>query len=92
MSDDNPIVYHVAYDSLARKELSRLDKSSARRVHAAVLALAKDPRPRGCRQLKGYPGMWRIRVGGYRVVYRIDDGRLTVVALRVAHRREVFRK
>ncbi|GAA3975592.1 hypothetical protein GCM10022630_17440 [Thermobifida alba] len=63
----------------------------ARRVHAAVLALAREPRPSGCRQLSGCPGIWRIRVGEYRVVYSVDDGELVVLALRVAHRREVDR-
>ncbi|MDA2812608.1 type II toxin-antitoxin system RelE/ParE family toxin [Nocardiopsis sp. RSe5-2] len=35
--------------------------------------------------------LWRIRVGEFRVVYMIDDGELVVVALRAAHRREVYR-
>jgi len=41
--------------------------------------------------LSGCPGIWRIRVGEYRVVYSVDDGELVVLALRVAHRREVDR-
>jgi len=84
--------FEVGFDGRARKELGKLDKPVARRVYAAVMALAEVPRPDGCRQLSGYPGLWRIRVGDHRVVYSIDDGRLLVVALRVAHRREVYRK
>lgn len=92
MTDGRPGPYEVVFDARAGKELTKLDKPVARRVHSAVMTLAERPRPDGCRQLSGYPGLWRIRVGDHRVVYSIDDGRLVVVALRVAHRREVYRK
>lgn len=84
--------FRVEYDQRAVKELSKLDRKAARRVHAAVLALASDPRPPGCRQLASHPGLWRIRVGDYRVVYTIDDGVLVVLVLRVGHRGSVYNK
>ena len=40
----------------------------------------------------GERGRWRVRVGDYRVVYAIDDGELLVLVVRVAHRREVYRR
>lgn len=92
MTDEGSCPYEIFFDSRASKELSKLDKPVARRVYSAVMALTEDPRPDGCRRLSGYPGLWRVRVGDHRVVYSIDDGRLVVVALRVAHRREVYRK
>lgn len=91
MTEENPRGYEVAFDRRASKELAKLDTPVARRVYSAVLALAGEPRPKGCRQLSGYPGLWRIRVGDCRVVYTVDDGQLVVVALRVAHRREIYR-
>lgn len=91
MTDGRSRTYEVVFDSRAGKELGKLDKPVARRVYSAVMALAEKPRPDGCRQLSGHTGLWRIRVGDYRVVYSVDDGRLFVVALRVAHRREVYR-
>lgn len=92
MTDGQPSRYEVVFDSRAGKEIGKLDKPVARRVYSAVMTLAEEPRPDGCRRLSGYPGLWRIRVGDHRVVYSIDDGQLVVVALRVAHRREVYRK
>lgn len=80
--------YAVEYDPRAVKELSKLDKTVARRIFTAIDALAAEPRPAGCRALTGYPGLWRIRVGDYRVVYPIKDAELIVLALRVAHRRQ----
>lgn len=52
--------------------------------------LAGNPRPPGCKKLKGGDKEWRIRVGKYRIVYEIDDSARTVDVTRVAHRREVY--
>lgn len=87
MSPSSP--YAVQYDPKALKELTRLDKPVARRIVKAVDALQVEPRPNGARPLVGYPNLWRIRIGAYRVVYAIKDAELVVLALRVAHRGSV---
>jgi mRNA interferase RelE/StbE len=86
-----PAAYAVQYDPTAMKELLRLDKPIARRIARAVDGLAVQPRPQGARPLVGYPGLWRIRIGDYRVISAIKDAELVVLALRVAHRRDVYR-
>jgi mRNA interferase RelE/StbE len=35
--------------------------------------------------------VWRVRVGDYRILYVIEDPRLVVVVVRIAHRREAYR-
>lgn len=82
--------FRVVYDQRAAKELSKLDRTVARRIHLAITALADDPRPSGCRQLAGYPGLWRTRVGDYRVIYQIDDDVLVVLVLRIGHRGKIY--
>ena len=84
-------VYSVRYDPKAVKELTNLDKPVARRIVKAVDALGAEPRPSGVRPLVGFPGLWRLRVGDYRVVYTIKNAELVVLALRVAHRGKVYR-
>ena len=86
-----PGPFAVEYDPKALKELAKLDKPVVRRVIKAIDALSADPRPSGVRLLVGYPNLWRIRVGEYRVVYTIKDAELVVLALRVAHRSSVCR-
>ena len=49
------------------------------------------PRPSGCKKLSATENAYRIRVGDYRVLYEIQDRRLVVLVVRVAHRREVYR-
>jgi mRNA interferase RelE/StbE len=83
--------YAVQYDPRAAKELAKLDRSIARRIVAALNALGEQRRPPGARPLVGYPGLWRVRIGDYRVVYAIKDAELVVLALRIAHRSNVYR-
>lgn len=89
MNDSGP--YTVKYDPRAMKELAKLDRPIARRIVKAVDALGTQPRPHGARSLVGYPGLWRIRIGDYRVVYAVQDAELVILALRVAHRPDVYR-
>jgi len=71
--------------------MRHLDSGTVRRVDAAILALADNPRPAGCVKLSGLSDLWRIRVGDYRVVYEIRDRQLIVLIVGVAHRREIYR-
>jgi mRNA interferase RelE/StbE len=74
----------------AQKELERLPTQDYLRVRDAILGLAEEPRPFGCRKLEGREG-WRIRVGHYRVIYEIQDEIRVLTVLDVGHRREVYR-
>ena len=82
--------YSVVIKSSAQKELDALDDAVFRRIDRKILALAENPRPAGCKKLKGYKDQWRIRIGDWRVVYFIDDSVRRVSVSRVAHRREVY--
>ncbi|WP_131765336.1 type II toxin-antitoxin system RelE family toxin [Candidatus Protofrankia californiensis] len=84
--------YEVEWTTRALRELRKLDRTAARRVLLAVTRLADDPRPAGVRALVGKPsGTLRLRVGDYRVVYLVEEGRIVVTVVRVGHRREVYR-
>lgn len=85
--------YQVEWTTPALRELRKLDKPVARRVLAAVTKLAATPRPVGARALAGQPaGVMRLRVGDYyRVIYQVEDDRVVVTVVRVAHRRDAYR-
>lgn len=52
---------------------------------------AGDTSPFDIKALQGRPGCWRLRVGDYRAVYALDDGRLAVWVLAVGNRRDIYR-
>ncbi len=55
-----------------------------------IRSLADDPRPAGCEKLSGQE-RYRVRQGVYRIVYEIEDDKLTVLVVKVGHRRDVYR-
>ena len=85
------VPYKVILKPSADKALSKLPLDIQRRIVGALDALALDPRPHGVAKMAGDDNLWRVRVGEYRIVYEIHDGRLIVLVLRVAHRRDVYR-
>jgi mRNA interferase RelE/StbE len=60
------------------------------RIAGRIEKLAANPRPGGCKKLKGGVNEWRIRIGDYRVIYTIEDTTKTVDVTRIAHRKEVY--
>jgi mRNA interferase RelE/StbE len=82
--------YRVTLKSSAEKEFLRLPDPVSVRIFPRIKALATNPRPQGCKKLKGGRDEWRIRVGDYRVIYTVDDEEKIVKVTRIAHRREVY--
>lgn len=83
--------YTVVFARSARKELQKLDAQVARRILKQVEVLATDPRPSGVVKLEGAADLWRIRVGQWRVVYRISDRERLVDVIAVRHRSDAYR-
>jgi mRNA interferase RelE/StbE len=86
------IRYSVSLDRSAQKQLRAVtDVRLFAKLERAILDLAQTPRPAGCVKLSGRDGLWRIRVGDWRVVYRIEDARLVVLVISLAPRGGVYR-
>jgi mRNA interferase RelE/StbE len=83
--------YRVVLSDRAERELRSLDREPQLRIVTALRQLATDPRrnPR-VKRLSGRNG-YRMRVGDYRVLFQIEDSRLTVLVVQIGHRREVYR-
>ena len=84
-------MYQIIVSSSAEKDLEKLPVSALRKIEVAIDHLAIEPRPVGCKKLKGQnEDLWRIRVGDYRVVYSITDKIQIVDIRRVRHRKDVY--
>ena len=82
--------YDVFIKPSALKELEAVDsKKDRQRIVKAILALAENPRPHGCRKLSG-KDKYRLRSGQYRVLYEIQDEAIIVVIVKVAKRSEAY--
>ena len=82
--------YSLVVKQSAQKELDALHDEVFARIDRKILALADNPRPAGCKKLRGYNDLWRLRVGDWRVLYIVEDVAKLVTLTRIAHRREVY--
>jgi mRNA interferase RelE/StbE len=87
------VKWRVAFDAAAAKELNKLGASEQRRILKFLrerIATEEDPRRLGMALTGDFSGLWRYRVGDYRLIASLDDGRFTVLVLRVGHRSSVY--
>jgi mRNA interferase RelE/StbE len=82
--------YRVVFKRSVAKDLLSLPKKDVGRILKCLQALAGEPRPRGCEKLSGQE-RYRVRRGIYRIIYEIQDKILTVLVVKVGHRREIYR-
>jgi mRNA interferase RelE/StbE len=85
------VAYAVIFSPAAERAVRKLDAGTRDRVLRGIDGLRSNPRPTQARTLAGSPKLWRLRIGDWRAVYEIDDKRIVVLVLKVAHRREVYR-
>ena len=79
--------YKVRLRRVAQKQLDRLTANDYKIVAEVISALGQASRPSRVKKL-AESGLWRIRVGRYRVIYAIDDIESLVTVVRVARRKE----
>ena len=88
------MAWQIELSSSAEKSLSKLDRQTAKRIITFLcerVASSDDPRASGKVLTGPLAGRWRYRVGDYRIVCEIEDGRLVVLVLTVGHRSGVYR-
>ena len=83
------MAYRVRIEKRVAKDLRRIPQRDRQLVARAIDGLASNPRPPGVVKLRNGTD-WRIRVGNYRIRYRIEDDVLLVLVVRVGHRREII--
>ncbi|MCB1035438.1 MAG: type II toxin-antitoxin system RelE/ParE family toxin [Acidobacteria bacterium] len=88
------MTWTIEWDENAVKELSKLDRGIQKRIVQYLKKLtaeSADPRDKG-KSLSGVlSGLWRYRVGDFRLVCKLEDHRLVVLVVKVGHRRGVYR-
>ena len=85
------MAYAVRITPSAARDLGKLSAELRVRVDRAISALGTRPRPHGSVKLAGAIDLYRVRVGDYRVIYRIEDRVVLVLVVRIGHRGDVYR-
>ena len=84
--------YSIRFEKSALKDLKKLPANVVKLLWNEIDTLKSDPRPHGCKKLKGTNHLFRIRCGNYRIIYQIQDKVLIVLVIRIGDRKDVYRK
>ena len=84
--------YKIEWKNSAKKELKCLPRQVIAKVISAVEKLPNNHHPAGSKKLVGTEHTYRLRVGDYRIVYSIQNDLLIIEVVRVAHRKDVYKK
>lgn len=93
MNWSNVLTWNIEWDDRARKELRKLDSPIQKEILSYLrLRIAESDNPRIFGQsLSGNKaGLWRYRVGNYRIICRIEDATFVVLVIGVGHRKEIY--
>ncbi len=82
--------YRIEFLKTAQKELLKLPKEIQQRIATKLDALLIDPYPPDAKKLKNGNGRFRIRVGDYRIIYRIEEEALVILIIKIGHRRNIY--
>ena len=86
-------MYKIVFDEAIKKNLKKLDKQTLKILFNWIeknLSNTDDPRSKGKALVGNKKGYLRYRIGDYRLITRIEDDRLIIIAINFKHRREVY--
>ncbi|MEV4191757.1 type II toxin-antitoxin system RelE family toxin [Streptomyces toxytricini] len=85
--------YAFRFTTAAQRQLRAISRLHAMQILTALTALGEDPyrEDANVKKLTGPSGLYRLRVGNYRVAYQVNDGELVILAVKVGNRRDVYR-
>ncbi|WP_447970367.1 type II toxin-antitoxin system RelE family toxin [Nitrospira sp. M1] len=89
------MAWAIEYDSRVVKDMKKLDKKVQQQIIAYFderIAPSSDPCTLDKSLKSSFSGLWRYRIGDYRVVCRIEDKQLVVLVIHIAHRSKVYKK
>lgn len=90
MTEGQP-AWRIQLHRKALKDLERLPKPIVQRSWQVIESLAITPLPDGAVAVKGHESVSRIRIGDYRLIYHLGEETVTILVLRIGHRKDVYR-
>ena len=84
--------YAFRFTAAAQRQIRAIDRPEAMRILTALTALGDDPyrEDADVKKLTGPSGLYRLRVGNYKVAYQINNGELVILVVKVGNRRDVY--
>lgn len=85
------MTYEIELSHIAIKKMAKISKRELLSIQAKIEALSTDPRPTDLKKIRGDDNLYRIRVGNYRILYRIFDEKICIIIVNVGHRKDIYK-
>ena len=88
------MAWQIEFDSDAENDLKKIDRETQRRIMRYLrerIATEKDPRRFGAPLRRELSGLWKYRLGDYRLICRIEDKKVIVYVIRIGHRKDIYK-
>jgi len=82
--------FNIFFKESVWKDFKKILTKDVKKILNKIESLGNEPRPAGCEKLTG-DEKYRIRQGRYRIVYSVQDKKLTVWVVKIGHRKDVYR-
>ncbi len=82
-------MYQIILKKKAKKFIDKLPQNEKRRIVSAIKQL---PNGEDIKKLKGHDDLLRLRIGNYRIVYTVDNGKLIVYVIDINNRGEIYKR
>jgi mRNA interferase RelE/StbE len=87
------VTWTINFTEVALKQLKKLDKQTTKRIIDYLekrISTAEEPKQQGKAFAHNKSGLWRYRVGDYRVICQINDETITILVLEIGHRKDIY--
>ncbi len=87
------MAWEIKVSDTAKKQLAKIDRQAQEDIFKYLrqrIAVAEDPKAHGDPLRKDLAGLWKYRVGSYRLIGDIQDQKLVFLVVRVSHRKNVY--
>ncbi len=83
----------VEFTDSSRKQLKKIDSFNRNRILKYLFEIEslEDPKSRGKALEQDLKGLWRYRVGDYRIICSIEEEQVTILVLKIGHRRDIYK-
>ena len=82
-------MYQVYLDKNAKQSFKKLEKSEQRKIVEKLKKLKENPYL-GKRLAGNLFGLWKLRIDKHRILYKIEEGKLIIIVLKIGHRKNVY--
>jgi mRNA interferase RelE/StbE len=85
------VKYKIQLKRSVVKALKSLPRREIKKIGKKIDSLGQNPVPKDSKKIKGEKDLYRVRVGDYRILYFFQNLALTILVIRVGHRKDIYK-